>query len=70
MIEFDEFKQELATLLDNIKELGEALDLEKMEKDIKELEQKTLEPGFYNDMSTSGKVLQKIKDIIMSHLIF
>ena len=63
MIEFDEFKQELATLLDNIKELGEALDLEKMEKDIKELEQKTLEPGFYNDMSTSGKVLQKIKQL-------
>lgn len=38
-------------------------DIPKLEKDLKELESKTLENGFWNDTKNSGKVLQNIKII-------
>ena len=38
-------------------------DLDKISSEIKELEQKTMEDGFWNDTNTSSKVLQDIKSL-------
>ncbi len=38
-------------------------DLDKISNEIKELEQKTMEDGFWNDTNTSSKVLQDIKSL-------
>ena len=38
-------------------------DIPKLEQDLKTLESKTLEDGFWNDSKKSGKVLQEIKVI-------
>ena len=38
-------------------------DIEKLEKELKELESKTMEPNFWNDAQTSNQILGKIKKI-------
>ena len=63
IVEYEQFKQELAACEDPIKELGSALDIEGAKAEAAELEKKTLEPDFYGDPEKSQKVLQKIKQL-------
>ena len=63
IIQYEQFKQELAGYEEPIKELGSALDIEGAKAEAAELEKKTLEPDFYSDPDKSQKVLQKIKQL-------
>ena len=62
IVEYEQIRPELAALKKQIVELGLALTVEAARGEVKELEQKTLAPDFYNDIKNSQKVLQKIKE--------
>ncbi len=63
IVEYEQFKQELAGYEEPIKELGSALDIEGAKEEAAKLEKKTLDPDFYSDPDKSQKVLQKIKQL-------
>lgn len=63
MIEFEQYRLDLAAMEDDIKELFEALGIVKDEAEVRSLEKLTLNPEFYNDIEESQKVLQKIKQL-------
>lgn len=62
IVEYEQIRPELAAMKKPIEELGLALNVEAARSEVKELEQKTLAPDFYNDIKNSQKVLQKIKE--------
>ncbi len=62
IVEYEQIRPELAAMKKPIEELGLALNVEAARGEVKELEQKTLAPDFYNDIRNSQKVLQKIKE--------
>ena len=62
IVEYEQIRPELAAMKKPIEELGLALNVEAARGEVKELEQKTLAPDFYNDIKNSQKVLQKIKE--------
>ena len=62
LVEYEQIRPELAAMKKPIEELGLALNVEAARGEVKELEQKTLAPDFYNDIKNSQKVLQKIKE--------
>ncbi|MDD6488602.1 MAG: peptide chain release factor 2 [Clostridia bacterium] len=59
MIQFEELKLELEALLPDIKDLADALGLSQMKMEIEQLEQRAAQPGFWDDVDNSQKVLQK-----------
>ena len=59
MIQFEELKLELQSLEPEIKDLSGALGLDKMKMEIEQLEQRAAQPGFWDDVENSQKVLQK-----------
>ena len=61
MLELEENKPKLQELKEKLKSIGEALNIEKMQKDVKELEAKTTEENFWNDQQNSSIVLTKMK---------
>ncbi len=61
MLQLDELRLELEALEPELKSLGQALNLEALKKESAELEKKTAEPGFWDDMSASQKIMQKIR---------
>ncbi|MGN1030319.1 MAG: PCRF domain-containing protein, partial [Butyricicoccaceae bacterium] len=61
MIEFEEYRQKLNNLKPELDELGAAYDLERAKEEIEELENRASEPGFWDDMEKSQKVLQRTK---------
>ena len=61
MLQYDEYKIELNSMEDGIKELRASLDIEGAIKKIDELEAQTAADGFWDDMETSQKILQKMK---------
>ncbi|MGM9630350.1 peptide chain release factor 2 [Butyricicoccus sp.] len=61
LIEFEEYKQKLTALEPAIQELGQAYDLEHTAEEIEELENRASEPGFWDDMEKSQKILQRTK---------
>lgn len=61
LIEFEEYKQKLNGLQPAIKELGQAYDLEHAADEVEELENRASEPGFWDDMEKSQKILQRTK---------
>lgn len=63
MLEYEGFKQEISTLLGGIEELGDSLNPAELDKQISELEEQTYKEGFYDDMSRSAKILQKLKGL-------
>ena len=63
IIQLEEAKYKLQGLRENIKELGSALQIEKMREKAAELEKETFEPDFWNDQEKSGKVLKKVKQL-------
>ncbi|MGE5614022.1 MAG: peptide chain release factor 2 [Bacillota bacterium] len=63
MIELEQFKLDIDNLRDIIVEMGNALDIAGLKAEIGELENKAAEPGFWNDLENSQKVLQKTKSL-------
>ena len=61
LIEFEEYKQKLTALEPAIQELGQAYDLEHTAEEVEELENRASEPGFWDDMEKSQKILQRTK---------
>ncbi len=63
MIEFDQYRLDLQAMEESILELRDSLEIAKHEAEIKELEEKTADPDFWNDMEASQKVLQELKQL-------
>ena len=59
MIQFEELKLQLEQLEPDIKELSNALGLDKLKMEIEQLEQRAAQPGFWDDAENSQKILQK-----------
>ena len=60
MIELEENKHKLISLKERLKSIGEALRIVELKKEIKELEAKTNEQGFWDNNQESSSVLTKI----------
>ncbi|MDE7220188.1 MAG: peptide chain release factor 2 [Oscillospiraceae bacterium] len=63
MIEYDTYKQKLGTIGPRLEKLAAALDLEGARREVEELEEKTGDPNFWNDVAASQKVLQRTKQL-------
>lgn len=63
MLQFEELRLELIGLEPELKDLAEALDLEGMEKEIERLEAQAAEPGFWDDMENSKKILRQTSNL-------
>ncbi len=61
MIEFDIYKAKLITMQPALEELSRGLGLEEAQTELKILEDKTAEEGFWNDLANSQTVLKSIK---------
>lgn len=59
MVQFEEIRLELEALEPDIKDLSEALGLTSIQSEIEELENKAAEPGFWDDMANSQKILKR-----------
>jgi peptide chain release factor 2 len=59
MLQFEELKLSLEELEPDLKDLADALGLEAMRNEIEKLDEKAAQPGFWDDMSVSQKVLQR-----------
>lgn len=69
MLQFEEIKLKLESYLPKLQELGEALGLERAREEVRELEEKAAQPGFWDDIDNSQKIVQKtqrLKDTITS----
>ncbi len=63
MLEYEQYRLDLAAMNSEIQDLYEALGLARDQDSLKELEEQSAAPGFYDNMETSQKVLQKIKGL-------
>ena len=64
MIDISENKIELQHIRDRINSIGKSLgDLDSLEQKLKELENKTLEDGFWSDKEASNSILSDLKKI-------
>ena len=61
MLLLDELKLELEGYRKDMKEMYNILNIDKLNVEIKELQEKSAEEGFWNDIEGSQKVMQKIK---------
>ena len=59
MLQYDELRLEFEGLKPRLKELAQALDLEKLKSTVAELEEQAAQPGFWDDTEKSQKILQK-----------
>ena len=59
MLQFEELRLELDGLEPEIRDLSEALGLKAMANEVAELDMKASEPGFWDDMEKSQKILQR-----------
>ncbi len=60
MLEYEELKQRLEAQKPELDSLKEALDLEKLKRQIEELEVETSREGFWDDQQTSGRILKEL----------
>lgn len=60
MLQFEELRLELLGHKNALDDLADALGLEKMKKEIAELEEQSAQDGFWNDLPNTQKVLQRI----------
>lgn len=63
MLQFDEQRQRLGELRPALTDLGKALDIDGMKEQLSELDDKTADPGFWDDVAASQPVLQKQKQL-------
>ncbi len=59
MVQFEELRLAVEELLPEINDLADALGLKACESEIEQLEFKAAEPGFWDDMENSQKILQR-----------
>lgn len=59
LIQFEELRLDLERLKPDIDDLADALGLKAMESEIQQLEHRAAEPGFWDDMENSQKILQR-----------
>lgn len=70
LVQFEELRLELEKLKPGIDDLADALGLNAMRSEIEQLENKAAEPGFWDDMENSQKILQRtsmLKDKVESY---
>ena len=63
MIEFDEYKSKLNARRGDLDGLGAALNLDEARREISLLEEVSVADGFWNDLETSQKTLQRLKQL-------
>ena len=63
IIEYDTYKQKLSALGPQLTELAAALDLEGARREMEELEEKSGDANFWNDLEASQKVLRRTKQL-------
>ena len=64
MIDISENRMELQNIRERVNSIGKSLgSIELLEKQLKELESKTFEDGFWNDKKTSNSVLNELKKV-------
>lgn len=63
MLEFEELRQQLVALRSKLDDLKQGLGYSKLLDELDELEKKSAEEGFWDDLKTSQMVQQKIKNI-------
>lgn len=63
MLQFEELRLELERLEPEIKDLADALGLVPMRSEIEQLEHRAAEPGFWDDMENSQKILQRTSNL-------
>ena len=63
MIDLEENKRLINDLKSRIENIYNSLNLNEKEEELKELENKTLEEGFWNNSDASNSILKQIKDI-------
>ena len=63
IIEYDTYKQKLSALGPQLTKLAAALDLEGVRREMEELEEKSGDANFWNDLEASQKVLRRTKQL-------
>ena len=63
MLAIDEYKFKLSEYEKPLEEVRQSLDISGKEARIAELEKKTEEPGFWENIQESGKVMKEIKNL-------
>ncbi len=63
MIQFEELRLSVLDYEEKLKQLRDALGLDAMNKEAEELEEQTAQDGFWNDLSNSQKVQQRISQL-------
>ena len=63
MLQFEELKLNLEAMKPEIDDLASALGLSQMRSEIQQLENRAAEPGFWDDMDNSQKILQKTANL-------
>ena len=63
MIDLEENSRLIQEFKNKINKIYVALNLEKKEEELNDLENKTLENGFWDDMNSSKAILKQIKEI-------
>lgn len=63
MLQFEELRLKLEALRPEIDDLKSALGLESMKSEIEQLENRAAEPGFWDDMENSQKILQRTSNL-------
>lgn len=63
MVQFEELKLKLEGLKPEIDDLADALGLKAIKSEIQQLENRAAEPGFYDDMEKSQKILKRTSDL-------
>jgi peptide chain release factor 2 len=63
LLQFEELKLKLEGLRPQLGELGEALGLEEAKREVEELEGRAAQPGFWDDMENSQKLMQRVKQL-------
>lgn len=63
MVQFEELRLKLEGLKPEIDDLSDALGLSAIKSEIQQLENRAAEPGFYDDMEKSQKILKRTSDL-------
>lgn len=63
MLQFEEVRQALTDLEPELRDLADALGLEKTKEEIEKLEQQAAAPGFWDDLENTQKVLQRTSSL-------
>ena len=63
MLQFEELRLSLEAMRPEIDDLASALGLAQMKSEIQQLENRAAEPGFWDDMENSQKILQRTANL-------